>query len=122
MAKIGINGRSWLARSQKDVLRDPVCDELRDFFNKQAGIHRNSELAVIAGLNPATINNLFGGKTRRPQHQTIEKAYHAMGCERRVVQIEKPDYASEIVQARAEFKEYKKALATARAAKKRRGK
>jgi len=114
---------TWGSRRYNSIESDPETDRLREAFQKENKIFRNSELAVIAGLHGGTVNNLLGGKTKRPQHATYMKAYAALGIELQPVKVEKINYETELVEARAQFKEHRAALKKKRdAAKNRRRK
>lgn len=104
MAKL--NGQLWMNRIVKVVERDPEIERFRKIFNAEP-LQRNSELAVLAGLSGSTVNNMFNGKTRRPQHLTYAKMAGAMGFEYGLSRTETPDYEAALVDARREFKEYK---------------
>jgi transcriptional regulator with XRE-family HTH domain len=104
MAKNG----SWITRSYNFVDKDPECDVFRTLYEKE---HiKESDLAVLAGLALATVKNMFGGKTRKPQHATFAKMAGAMGYQYGLHRELKPNYEREIPKARDEFKAHKEAL------------
>lgn len=107
MAK-GNGGMLWMHRSYNNVEKDPECDVFRTLYQKQR--IRESDLAVLAGLSLSTVKNMFGGKTRRPQHATFAKMAAAMGKRYGLTDDHDPDYANEIPKAREEYKAYKEAL------------
>jgi transcriptional regulator with XRE-family HTH domain len=105
-------GRLWLTRSYNFVDKDPEIDNFRTIYQKE---HiKENDLAVLAGLSVSTVSNMFGGKTRRPQHATFAKMAGAMGYAYALQRDEKPDYKAEIPKARDQFKEHKAQLAKKR--------
>lgn len=108
------NGSMWLMRSYNFVDKDPECDRFRTLYQKQ---HiKESDLAVLAGLSATTVKNMFGGKTRKPQHTTFAKMAGAMGHEYGLQLVKTPDYAAEIPVAKQQYKEHKARLAAKRKA------
>jgi transcriptional regulator with XRE-family HTH domain len=106
------SGSLWLTRSYNFVDKDPECDRFRTMFQKE---HiKETDLAVLAGLAPSTVANMFGGKTRRPQHATFAKMAGALGYKYDLVRDKEPDYEKEIPKAREQFKNYKATLAKKR--------
>ena len=105
-AKAGHNsGSLWLTRSYNFVDKDPECDRFRTLYQKE---HiKESDLAVLSGLADTTVKNMFGGKTRRPQHATFAKMAGAMGYKYDLVRDEKPNYEREVPKAREQFNDYK---------------
>jgi transcriptional regulator with XRE-family HTH domain len=102
------NGRLWLTRSYNFVDKDPECDVFRTLYQKE---HlKENDLAVLAGLAVTTVKNMFGGKTRKPQHATFAKMAGAMGYKYGLQREEAPDYSQEIPKAREQFKAHKEAL------------
>jgi hypothetical protein len=102
------NGKSWITRSYNFVDKDPECDVFRTLYQKE---HlKENDLAVLAGLATTTVKNMFGGKTRKPQHATFAKMAGAMGYKYGLQRDDKPDYDNELPKARAEFKAHKEAL------------
>ena len=111
MAK-GNGGTLWLKRSYNMVDKDPEIDKFRTIYQKE---HiKESDLAVLAGLASSTVTNMFGGKTRKPQHATFAKMAGAMGYAYGLQREAPPDYQSEIPKARDEFKAHKAYLAKKR--------
>ncbi|MCA1452813.1 hypothetical protein I6F35_06210 [Bradyrhizobium sp. BRP22] len=110
------SGSLWLSRVYNVVDRDPEIDRFHEVWGKN---HiKESDLAVLAGLSPSTVTNMFGGKTRRPQHATFAKMAGAMGYQYGLVRHgDAPDYESEIPKAREEFKRYKAQLKKQKARK-----
>ncbi|MCP1761912.1 hypothetical protein [Bradyrhizobium japonicum] len=108
--RIGHNsGVLWLHRSYNNVEKDPEIDRFRTLYQKDR--IKETDLAVLGGLALSTVKNMFGGKTRRPQHATFAKMAGALGYKYELVRDDKPDYASEIPKAREEFKAYRDTLA-----------
>jgi transcriptional regulator with XRE-family HTH domain len=108
--RIGHNsGTLWLTRSYNFVDKDPEIDRFRTLHQKDR--LKENDLAVLAGLSASTVTNMFGGKTRRPQHATFAKIAGALGYKYELTRDDKPDYASEIPKAREEFKAYRTLLA-----------
>lgn len=104
MAK-GNGGTLWMKRSYNCVDKDPECDVFRTLYQKE---HlKENDLAALAGLATGTVKNLFGGKTRKPQHATFAKMAGAMGYKYGLQREEKPNYNDEIPKARDEFKAHK---------------
>jgi transcriptional regulator with XRE-family HTH domain len=114
MAKPGHNsGTLWLNRIYNVVDRDPEIDRFQNLFAKDR--LKENDLAVLAGLSPSTVGNLFSrAKTKRPQHATFAKMAGALGYKYDLVRDEKPDYEAAIPTAREEFKAYKATLAKKR--------
>src|ERR1700749_1422452 len=110
------SGSLWLTRSYNFIDKDPEIDRFRTIWQKE---HiKETELAVLAGLASSTIGNMFGGKTRKPQHATFAKMAGALGYKYDLVRDgDAPDYESELPKAREQFKEHKAALAKAKARK-----
>ncbi|MCA1455905.1 helix-turn-helix transcriptional regulator [Bradyrhizobium sp. BRP22] len=111
MAKVGPghnSGTLWLRRTWREIDRDPECDRFKDLRQKER--IKDADLAVLAGLAGSTVKNMFGGKTRRPQHATFAKMASALGYKYDLVRDEKPDYAAEIPKARAEYRAYRATL------------
>jgi transcriptional regulator with XRE-family HTH domain len=102
------NGSMWLKRSYNFVDKDPECDVFRSLYQKQ---HiKESDLAVLAGLSVSTVKNMFGGKTRKPQHATFAKMAGAMGKKYGLTDDHEVNYEREIPKAREEYKAHKEAL------------
>lgn len=99
------SGTLWLRRAYNFVDRDPECDRFKTMFERE---HiKESEVAVVAGLATSTVKNLFRKDgTRKPQHATLAKLAGGMGYEYGLQRKRKPDYATEVVQAREEKKAY----------------
>jgi transcriptional regulator with XRE-family HTH domain len=110
------SGSLWLTRSYNFIDKDPEIDRFRTIWQKE---HiKETDLAVLAGLASSTIGNMFGGKTRKPQHATFAKMAGALGYKYDLVRDgDAPDYESELPKAREQFKEHKAALAKAKARK-----
>lgn len=106
------SGSMWLRRSYNFIDKDPEIDRFRTLWQRDR--IKQSDLAVLAGLHTATVNNMFGGKTRRPQHATFAKMAGALGYKYDLVRDDKPNYEKEIPKAREQFKEYRVLLARKR--------
>jgi transcriptional regulator with XRE-family HTH domain len=104
--------RSWLSRSFRELDHDPEIDKFKTVFQ---GEHiREKDLAVLAGVHPATVHKLFSGETKRPRHTTYAALATAMGHEYGLNRILKPAYKDEIPRAYEEFKAHKERLKRAR--------
>ena len=111
----------WRARVYNVIEHDPEIDRFPTRTSRAEAeklVQRALYLARCRLEYPAsTVHNMFNGKTRRPQHATFAKIAGAMGYQYDLVrQGDAPDYTTEILKARAEFKQYKKSLAKKRAA------
>lgn len=104
--------KGWLTRSYNFIDKDPEIDKFRTLWQKEQ--IKQNDLAVLAGLSNATVKNMFGGETRRPQHATFAKMAGAMGYKYGLERDDTPDYEKEIPRARIEFKAHKEALAKKR--------
>jgi transcriptional regulator with XRE-family HTH domain len=95
---------------------DPEIDRFQKLWQREK-LEKESQLALLAGLSPNTVSNMFSGKTKRPQHATFGKMAHAMGYHYDLVRDQgaAPDYEKELPKARAEFKLYKSTLAKRKA-------
>ena len=114
------NGSSWLTRSYNFVDKDPECDVFRTLYQKQK--IRESDLAMLAGLSVSTVKNMFGGKTRRPQHSTFAKMAGAMGKKYALTDDHPVDYQTEIPVAREQYKAHRERLRKQREREERRTK
>jgi transcriptional regulator with XRE-family HTH domain len=99
---------SWSTRSYNFIDKDPEVDRFRTLFQKErrAGLRRESDLAVLAGVSPQTVKNMFGGETRRPLHSTLAKIAGALGYEYGLSRKLTPNYETEIPKAKEERREY----------------
>ena len=103
-----IKGGLWLTRSYNFVDKNPECDVFRTLYQKE---HiKETDLAVLAGLSASTVKNMFGGKTRKPQHATFAKMAGAMGYRYGLQRDDAPNYEKEIPKAREEYKAHKERL------------
>lgn len=114
------SGRLWLTRCYNFIDKDPEIDRFRSLWQKDR--IKETDLAVLAGIAVATVKNMFGGQTRKPQHATFAKMAGAMGYKYDLVRDDKPDYAKEIPKAREQFKDYRVLQAKQRAKEERRKK
>lgn len=105
MVRSSNRGTLWLTRSYNFVEKDPEIDRFRTLWQKDR--IKEVDLAILAGLASTTVRNMFGGKTRAPQHKTFAKMAGALGYKYDLVRDEKPDYENEIPKARDEFKAYR---------------
>lgn len=105
------NGSAWLVRSYNFVDKDPEVDRFRTLWQKER--IKEADLAVLAGLAPATVHNMFGGETRQPRHSTFAKMAGALGYKYELHRDDgkAPNYEREIPKAREQYKEHKKQLA-----------
>lgn len=105
-ARIGHNsGIVWLTRSYNNIERDPECDRIRAFWQKEK--ISESDLAVIAGCSKTTVSRMFDGTTRRPLHATFAKLFGGMGYEYAPVRKAAPNYVREVPKAREQYREYR---------------
>jgi transcriptional regulator with XRE-family HTH domain len=104
--------RGWLTRTYNFIDKDPEIDVWRGLWQKER--IKESDLAVLAGLSPSTIKNMFGGETKRPQHATFAKMAGAMGYKYKAVREDTPDYEAELPKAKEEYKAHKQTLAKKR--------
>lgn len=111
--------KGWLTRSYNFIDKDPEIDVFRSLYQKE---HiKEADLAVLGGLGVSTVRNMFGGKTRRPQHATFAKMAGAMGYKYGLERDDTPNYRNEIPKARDEFKAHKEYLAKKREREARKG-
>jgi transcriptional regulator with XRE-family HTH domain len=106
----------WLKRSYNFVDKDPECDVFRTLWQKEK--ITETQLAVLAGLAATTVHNMFGGKTRKPQHATFAKMAGAMGYTYALTRDAKPDYETEIPIAREQYRAHLASLRKKREATK----
>lgn len=106
------SGRLWLTRSYNFIDKDPEIDRFRTLWQKDR--IKESDLAVLAGLAVTTVNNMFGGKTRRPAHTTFAKMAGALGYKYELMRDDKPNYAREIPKAKEQFADHRAILAKKR--------
>ncbi|MHC2536966.1 helix-turn-helix domain-containing protein [Bradyrhizobium diazoefficiens] len=116
----GNGGYLGLRWSYNQIDKDPEVDVFRTLYQKQR--IKEDDLAAVAGLSTSTVKNMFGGKTRRPQHQTFAKLAAAMGHEYGLKLIATPDYATVIPQAKEERAAYREKLRKKREREAARGK
>jgi len=108
-ARSGHNsGSLWLTRSYNFVDKDPEIDVFRTAFRKTR--IKEADLAVLAGLAPTTVKNMFGGATMWPQHRTYMKIAGAIGCTYELIEAKEINFEKEIPKAREQYKEHKAAL------------
>jgi transcriptional regulator with XRE-family HTH domain len=104
--------RGWMSRSYRMIDHDPEIDKFKTLWRDE---HiKQTDLAVLAGLSPQTVQRMFGNETKKPQHATFAKLAHAMGYEYALSREATPVYDKEIPKARLEYKAHKEALAKAR--------
>jgi transcriptional regulator with XRE-family HTH domain len=120
--KNGRGGSLWLQRSYSFVDKDPEVDRFRTLWQKE---HiKETELAVLAGCAASTVHNMFGGKTKKPQHATFAKLAGAMGYKYTLQRDDgrEPNYEKELPKAREQYRAHKEALRKKREREERRGK
>lgn len=106
------SGSLWLTRSYNFIDKDPEIDRFRTLWQKE---HiKEADLAVLAGLANGTVANMFGGKTRRPQHATFAKMAGALGYKYDLVRDHDINYAKEIPTAKEQRKAHLANLAKKR--------
>jgi transcriptional regulator with XRE-family HTH domain len=112
--RVGHNsgGSLWLHRSYNNVEKDPEVDRFRTIF--QGSRIKEADLAVLAGLAGSTVKNMFGGKTRRPQHTTFGKMAGALGYKYDLVPDHDVNFDKEIPRAREQRRAYYTMLAKKR--------
>lgn len=97
--------------------KDPVKDELQTILQDEGLFGRGKKLnqvATLANLSPATLDNLFFGDTRRPQNATVMGIITAIGYKRSFVKDRKLNLEEELSFARAWNKKENERLAKAR--------
>ena len=109
-------GSLWTTRSYNFVDKDPECDRFRTLWQRVK--IKESDLAVLAGLSPGTVKNMFGGKTKRPQHATFAKMAGALGYKYDLIEDHDVNFEKETPKAREQFKDYRAIQAKKRARKK----
>jgi hypothetical protein len=97
-----------MTRSWRNIDHDPQIDVMKTLWQKER--LKEVDFAMLAGLSYQTIHKMFDNQTKRPQGLTYQKMLKAMGYRYDVVRDETPDYASEIPQARSEYKVHLTAL------------
>jgi hypothetical protein len=96
--------RGWLKRAQRLIDHDPEIDRFKTLWREE---HlKETDFAILSGLNPGTIHRMFNNETKRPQHLTYAKMASALGHEYTLTRVKTPDYQNEIPKAREEFKEH----------------
>jgi len=100
--------RGWIKRAQRQIDHDPEIDRMKTLWRDE---HlKESDFAVLAGLSVGTVHKMFSGETKRPQHLTYRKMATAMGYTYTLTRDLVPNYEVEVVKAREEFRDYRKAL------------
>lgn len=66
-----------LYKTYNFVDKDPIIDELRTVVQVQRVSYRG--LCEVSGVSASTPRNWFGGKTKRPQYQTVRAIARALG-------------------------------------------
>lgn len=106
---MGHNKRpSWSTRSYNFIDKDPEVDRFRTLFQKESryGLKRETDLATLAGVSPATVKNMFGGETRNPRHSTLAKLAGALGYKYGLQRELTPNYDVEIPKAQEQRREH----------------
>ncbi|HEY2243000.1 MAG TPA: hypothetical protein VGH47_02120 [Xanthobacteraceae bacterium] len=75
-------------RTYRFIDKDPVCDELRTLVEDRGLMDQLARVAELAGLAPATVQNLFNGETRKPQNRTVMGVATSVGYLRKWVSTE----------------------------------
>ena len=107
-------------RTYRFIDKDPVIDEVRTIVQDEGLYQRLRNVAELAGLAPATIDNMFHGETRRPQNATVMAIVTSLGYARKFVRDQKLNLEEELSVARAWNRKEKKRLDGLRNKKKRR--
>lgn len=67
--------------------QDPIIDKIRTIFADYG--ETQNRVATQAGISPATLNNWFNGKTKRPQFATTAAVVRTMGFDFVLAPMEK---------------------------------
>jgi DNA-binding transcriptional regulator YiaG len=98
--KPGHNKRSGTIRLYRKIIEhdhDPDMDEICSVIAKE-GLTM-SQAAMLSGVGNTTLANWEKKKTKRPQHLTMKATLAGIGYGFAIRQVEKIDYASEMVKA-----------------------
>ena len=112
MAKNGKSNGRWRIQFRLKE-QDPEVGVFRTLF-REHGI-KEDDWAALAGVSTSTVHNMMSGKTRRPQHLSLTKLAHALGCSYELNQGPTPRYEVEIPIAKDQRKKYRAFLAQKRA-------
>lgn len=106
--------RVKVLRTYRFLDKDPVKDKLQTMLQDEGLFSRKnmSRLAALASLAPTTLDNLFFGPTRKPQHATVMALVTACGYEMEFKKQRKLNFEEELVFARAWNKKQARRLAT----------
>lgn len=94
--------RVKVLRTYRFIDKDPVKDKLQTLLQDEGlyGKKNMSRLAALASLSPTTLDNLFFGPTRKPQHATVMALVTAVGYEMEFKKARKLNFEEELVFAR----------------------
>jgi DNA-binding phage protein len=95
--------RVKVLRTYRFLDKDPVKDKLQTLLQDEGlyGKKNMSKVAALASLSPTTLDNLFFGPTRKPQHATVMAIATACGYEMEFKKARKLNFDEELVFARA---------------------
>jgi DNA-binding phage protein len=105
--------RVKVLRTYRFIDKDPVKDKLQTMLQDEGlyGKKNMTKLAALASLSPTTLDNLFFGPTRKPQHATVMALVTAVGYEMEFKKARALNFEEELVFARAWNKKQAKRLA-----------
>lgn len=94
--------RVKVLRTYRFIDKDPVKDKLQTMLQDEGlfGKKNMSRVAALASLSPSTLDNLFFGDTRKPQHATVMAIVTACGYEMEFKRARKLNFEEELVFAR----------------------
>lgn len=95
--------RVKVLRTYRFLDKDPVIDKVRTVLQDRGlyGKKNMGKVAQLASLAPATLDNMFFGDTRKPQHATVMGIITAVGYEMQFVEARKLNFEKELEFARA---------------------
>lgn len=105
--------RVKVLRTYRFIDKDPVKDKLQTMLQDEGLFNKNKlgRVATLASLAKSTVDNLFFGDTRKPQHATVMAIVTACGYEMEFKKARKLNFDEELVFARAWNKKQEKRLA-----------
>jgi hypothetical protein len=105
--------RVKVLRTYRFIDKDPVKDKLQTMLQDEGLFNKNKlgRVATLASLAKSTVDNLFFGDTRKPQHATVMAIVTACGYEMEFKKARKLNFEEELVFARAWNKKQEKRLA-----------
>lgn len=101
-------------RTYRFIDKDPAIDRMRTILQDEGLFKRLKDVADLANLSPVTLQNLFHGDTRRPQHATVMGIITAVGYEQKFVKSRELKIDDELVFAKAWNKKERLRLEKAR--------